>query len=250
MKGAVIYYTGTGNTEYVAANIKKEFGKRDVECSLFDVRRKKGISDEYDFFVFGSPIYAEMFPELYVNWVDKNISVGRGRRCMIFSTQADDFSPGVEELSRLLEKRGFEIAVKDCIKMPNNYFLGKYKKDFREESEAIKNRALEKVSFLVESFLKGERIILDVSTEKLQEGKEAYKNFMMKSKKWAKENITVDYDLCVKCGKCSKNCPTKNISMKDKINFASNCISCRRCIHNCPVNAFLYKGEHFDQYKL
>lgn len=250
MKGAVIYFSGTGNTEYIAVNIKKELEARNMICSMFDVRKKKSLGNEYDFFVLGTPIYAEMVPELYMNWIDKNMLEGRKRKCFLFSTQAEDCAPGVEEISRLLEERDFEIVIKDCIKMPNNYYLGRYKKTSMEENEVIKNKALERIAFLVNSFLKDEKVIADISNERLQLGREFYKEFSIQSKSWARDNISVDYTLCVRCGKCAKNCPVKNISTKDDIIFNSNCISCQRCVHNCPVNAFLYKGEHFEQYKL
>lgn len=65
-----------------------------------------------------------------------------------------------------------------------------------------------------------------------------------------KKKVGVDSNLCVKCMKCVNDCPTKNIYLDENIKFKNQCISCQRCVHCCPVNAFTYKGKHFEQYKL
>ena len=48
----------------------------------------------------------------------------------------------------------------------------------------------------------------------------------------------VDTKRCVACGKCVKNCPVDNITMKDyKLNIGESCAECFGCIHICPVQA-------------
>lgn len=43
---------------------------------------------------------------------------------------------------------------------------------------------------------------------------------------------------CIHCGLCEKNCPTKNIIIKnDKVYFKEKCMICMRCVFNCPKDA-------------
>ncbi len=48
----------------------------------------------------------------------------------------------------------------------------------------------------------------------------------------------VDPKKCVRCKKCVKNCPTKNITYSDgRFRFGKNCIGCVRCSFHCPTDA-------------
>lgn len=40
MKGAIIYFLGTGNTTYVAEQFKKHFEGYNIQCDLIDVKKK------------------------------------------------------------------------------------------------------------------------------------------------------------------------------------------------------------------
>lgn len=49
----------------------------------------------------------------------------------------------------------------------------------------------------------------------------------------------VKQDKCIRCMKCVKNCPTKNITYENgKFKFGGNCLLCTRCSFNCPTDAF------------
>lgn len=248
MKGAVIFFSGTGNTEYVSDIFKKEFKKRDVECVLIDTRKKKNLKEQYDFYIFGSVIHAAMFPKIFTDWVLENLIDVKGKGCIVFSTQADDFAPGAEELKNILKGKGFNVKIKACIKMPNNSHINKALS--KDEIESIKRDASLRVSAIVDMFLKGEEMDFEVSADEYLAGKTAYKGFLQKAKSFARDNLKVDSDICVECGKCLKNCPTRNISMKDGVTFDLKCIMCFRCFNSCPVNAFLYKGSHIEQYRI
>ncbi len=54
---------------------------------------------------------------------------------------------------------------------------------------------------------------------------------------------------CIKCGKCIKSCPQKNIKMKNKPKFGLNCILCMNCIYNCPKRAIHPRISKFIEFK-
>jgi ferredoxin len=250
MRGAIVYFSGTGNTEFVAKLFKNKFSEKGIDCGLFEISKKKSLSSDYDFYVFGSPIYAEVFPDYFMDWVKDKVQDGHGKKCIIFSTQAAETGSGADELAKILKKKGFEVAIQDSITMPNNYYVVAFRKPTNEEAEILKQKAKERVDELVEKFLAGEKVIRKVSNLRRIFGKLSYKAFYKLTSNWAQKRLSVNYDLCVKCGKCAKNCPTGNIAMRDEITFANKCISCQKCIHKCPVNAFLYKGKPIEQYKI
>ncbi|SEF52349.1 Flavodoxin [Caloramator fervidus] len=250
MKAAIIYFSGTGNTEYVCKLFKKYFEENGVSCVLIDVSKKKQLNDDYDFYIFGAPIHSELFPKNYVDWVKQNIKQG-DKKCIIFSTQASDKAAGPFEIFNILKEKGYKVLIQDFISMPNNYYVVAFKKPTEEDIKKAKQEADKKVKLLVKKFLDDEINIVKVSKFRFKLAKIVYKMFYEYSKGWAKRNLSVDMKLCVKCLKCVKNCPTKNIKFSnDKFEFQNKCISCQKCLHACPTNAYIYKGKRIDQYKI
>ncbi|KRQ87936.1 Electron transport complex subunit RsxB [Caloramator mitchellensis] len=250
MTGAILYFSGTGNTEYVSRLFKKHFESQGITCILIDISKKRTINDEYDFYIFGAPIHAEVFPKNYIEWVSDNFKKSN-KRCIIFSTQAANKGSGPDQLSEILEKKGCKIDIQEFITMPNNYYVVAFEKPSKEDIRSTKENADIKVKEIVEKFLRGERYINSVSRFRLNLAKAEYKAFYLFSKGWARRNLSVDMKLCVKCMKCVKNCPTKNIKFKENyFEFGNQCISCQKCLHTCPTNAYLYKGSKFEQYKI
>lgn len=58
------------------------------------------------------------------------------------------------------------------------------------------------------------------------------------------ELLTVDRELCIKCGMCAEVCPNRIIGMTDKgpeMRFAPACIGCGHCTAICPKMALEHK---------
>ena len=65
---------------------------------------------------------------------------------------------------------------------------------------------------------------------------------------WIAEKISIikikgDYDKCIACGNCMKNCPSTVMEaiIKHKKTIP-DCFSCATCIESCPVNAISFSG--------
>lgn len=55
-------------------------------------------------------------------------------------------------------------------------------------------------------------------------------------------NIKINNEICIKCGKCSKVCPSKIMIQKGlaeqiDLDFSNHCIGCGHCVDVCPVHA-------------
>ena len=55
--------------------------------------------------------------------------------------------------------------------------------------------------------------------------------------------IKVDYDKCIKCKMCIKDCFPENIIFEDeKIKIKGECMMCGHCVAICPTNAITFEG--------
>lgn len=251
MVGNIIYFSGTGNTEYVSKLFKKTFKEEEIETKLIDITKKRFISDFYDFLVLGSPVYAEFYPRYFINWIKNKVPVGRNRRVIIFTTIGAKSSSALNELVEIMIGKEYKVEIAVEIQMPNNYYLNNiFGRPSREEIEKRKIAANKKVNEIVNLYINGEVLIDKSALTRRIITKPVHNLFTEHSNKWAKKHLKVDMNCCLKCGKCSKNCPTQNITVGDDVEFREKCVYCLKCINTCPVNAFLYKNNKVEQYKL
>ncbi|MTI71892.1 MAG: 4Fe-4S ferredoxin [Firmicutes bacterium] len=252
MKGAAFYFSGTGNTLYVAKLLKESFKKREVTLDLFSVENINTVEDKYDFYVFLGPIYAEFFPEILTNFIKEKVPFVKGKKAIIISTQAGGYAPtGLGSFSDILERKGFNIVLEHPIKMPNNYYVVAFKKPTNEDIKNAKEDAIKEAEYITKKFINGKKERKKISTLRKKSMYLIYILVNKSFKTWARKKLTVDIDKCINCNKCINECPTNNIYKEnDKILFKNKCQSCMRCLHMCPVNAFKYKKKGFEQYKI
>lgn len=62
MRCAIIFFSGTGNTEFVVKQFKRSLEEKRFQCSLVDIAKKKNFQDDYDFLVFGFPVHGGGLP--------------------------------------------------------------------------------------------------------------------------------------------------------------------------------------------
>ena len=56
------------------------------------------------------------------------------------------------------------------------------------------------------------------------------------------EFITINDDVCIKCGVCEGTCPVSALTLEDVVEMAEGaCIGCGECTGACPVGAITLK---------
>lgn len=251
MIGNIIYFSGTGNTEYVSELFKEEFRKNKIDTKLTDIVKRRFISDHYDFLVLGAPVYADFYPRYFINWVKDKIPPGRGRRVIIFTTIGAKSSSALNELVGIMTLKEYKVDIAVEIEMPNNYYLSNiFGRPTQEDIEIKKNKALKRVREIVDIYIKDEKLVDKAAYTRAIIAKPVHNIFTEYSNKWAKKNLKADMKICTKCKKCENDCPTGNISVNEEVEFREECIYCLKCVNTCPVNAFLYKNNKVIQYKL
>lgn len=243
MKIGIYYFSGTGNTKFVAKQIEKYFVDLEEHVSSFSIEQDTKVED-VDLVVIGGPIYAGNVPEKLIRWVLRNVPSTLKGKAITFTTSAGlQNAFGTGSISTKLSKKGYKILGQLKYELPRNYYFEKYEipseRQISELFAKTKSKIpedLKEIQMENGEFFKTKALGIDLIAETMS----FMTRFMGKS-------FSVN-DNCIQCKKCVKSCPTNNIILKKKISFKLNCMMCTRCIHHCPENAIMYKGKTVKQY--
>ncbi|WP_461204850.1 EFR1 family ferrodoxin [Clostridium sp. DL1XJH146] len=250
MKGIIVYFSGTGNTKFVAMQIKKYFEDEGVSVDICSIEDDFKIKDNlYDFIVFGSPKHYEYTPYFFENWLENNVPVFKKETPVIlYLTGTAPTKTSFNSEEAILKNKNCRVVISKTIRMPNNYLINFFSGTSPDNFSAYTFEASTSSKKIVTCFLKGE-----VSKEKVRPlmahlCKDVSKYFGKRTGK-AGKHFSAD-DTCIQCGLCIKSCPTKNITLENnRITFSDKCIMCTRCINICPSNAIIYKEKKVPQYR-
>lgn len=251
MKINLLYFSGTGNTKYIADYLEKNLKDTNNMIKSFDISQNPIIDKDIDLLIVGGPIYAGNVPEKLIRWILKNVPENSKAKCIVYSTSSGTINAfGVDSLAKKLNQKGYTILSKEIFTMPRNFYFGSY--SMNTESE-IKNLLLEtnkKLDLLI-SEIKNNTF----KNKNFENKKVPLRDFFAETfsimARFMGKNFSVD-DTCIKCGLCIKNCPQNNIILdkNNTIKFKNKCMMCTKCIHNCPKNSISYKGTKYEQYKI
>jgi NAD-dependent dihydropyrimidine dehydrogenase PreA subunit len=246
-KLAIVYFSGTGNTKYIAEKMKEAIIKTNVEVDLINIEKDKIDSQLYDYIIIGGPVYVERYPEILLKYIEKNLSNYKGT-CMMYSSQANDGATPVfkHAIKRI---KHINVTYYNYIAMPNNFYTFMFKKCPKDKETELLKAASVQVEKMVLEFLDGKTNSYEIPNSRVIMAEVAYRFVYPFFRKVLMRKLEIDKDKCIKCGKCEKLCPAKSIRIDPKLKINNDCTFCQRCINTCPKNAFLYKGETVDQYK-
>ena len=130
-KIGIIYFSGTGNTKFIAQTIKEELEKCNEDCDLINIESKTINLKNYKSLIIGGPVYVERYPEILLKYIDENLKTYKGK-CMLFTTQANP--NGTTTFQNCISKFP-HLNVTYCmfIPMPNNFYNFVAKKSSKEE---------------------------------------------------------------------------------------------------------------------
>lgn len=242
----IVYFSGTGNTKFVANNIKRELEIYNKEVNLINIEKGNINLKDFDSIIIGGPVYVDRYPEILIKYMEENLKGFTGK-CMLFSTQASDkeaiaFQHCIHRVPFL------NITYTMFIPMPNNFYNFMFKRSSKEEENQLLLESMSLIKSGVKDFLEGisktypkkninERII-DLVYHIVYPH---YVNYVTKK-------ISIEKDKCINCKMCEMRCPVQSIRIDDKVTFKKNCLLCQRCMSSCPRDAFSYNGKSFIQY--
>lgn len=236
----IFYYSGTGNSAYVAKNLGESLREKVVRISDSDALANIVDGNSVGF-VFPVHAWGPALPVIsFIEYIDdKTVSEIRQRPVWIVMTCGDETGNAPLIIEKSLHKRGIDVAGIWSVIMPNTYVL---LPGFDVDSKEVENRKLEgapsRLEHIAEKIRKGEwdRDITYGSMPRLKSSVyPLFRRWGIFPKKWKAS------DSCIGCGICSRNCPEKNIVMeKGKPRWDDNCVSCLACYHSCPKHAVEY----------
>ncbi len=236
----ILYFTGTGNSEFVAKTMAK-----DLEDTVVDVAQliKKGEHPTFVSetpYIFVSPVYAWRFPRLFERWLYQCRFEGN-RQAYFVLTCGDSIGAASNYVKKMAKKAGFDYMGTAAVVMPENYIV-MFQAPSQEEEPDIIEKGEVAAHALCQYIGKGlpfetvkntfaGHLCSDLVTP-------MFYTFYIGAKKF------YTTDACISCGKCRDDCMLNNIALVDnKPVWGKNCTHCMSCISKCPKAAIEY-GKH------
>lgn len=236
----ILYFTGTGNSRYVAEGIANVIDDEIVSINDLMKKEKGGNFSSEKPFVFIAPIYGWRIPRIVGDFI-KNSSFSGSNTAYFIVTCGDTPANAVKYIKNSLKNKNLELLGFDAVNMPENYIamfevpekeIANTKvKDSRNQIIGIANKINANESFFErKSNIVG--IFLSAIFNPL------FYRFFVSSKGFKVNNN------CNACGTCVKSCSTNNIELfENKPVWANKCTHCMACISICPKLAIDYNDK-------
>jgi len=244
MEITIFYYTGTGNSLWVARTLVKLLGDAEIVSISDWMKEKRPIYSEVVGVVF--PVHMWGVPPPIIKFISE-IKALSPRYIFGVAVDAGQVANTLVQLKNIFKKNGMTLSSGHEIKMPSNYIPwgGAEPREKQEEKFESAKRKLPVI----------------ISTINNKEIKPVDKGPL-----WQRVFFTLLYKLsytqipkldgkfwvdekCNHCGICSRVCPAENIIMVEgKPSWNHRCEQCLACIQWCPEKAIQY-GEKTPIYE-
>ena len=233
----ILYFSGTGNSTYVAKLTAELIGDEDVD--LFEKIRNKDYSPMHSDkpWVVAAPIYCWQLPHVVRDWMMKTELSG-SKEIYFLMTCGSSVGNAEKYMKKLCEAKG--LAFKGCaeIVMPENY-IAMFEAPYKDTAERIIDVAERSVKKAAGYIKEGKNIpgkapgVKDKLLSSIVNM--VYYPLIVKDKKFYADNS------CTGCGICEARCPLGNIEISDgKPKWRGDCTHCMACIAYCPEEAIEY----------
>ena len=249
---AIVYFSATNVTRSYAKKIRHHLHENNIDAHLFDVtshiaRQNHLPVNQYDFFIFGFPVFADFSPLVIHNWL-ATID-GLGKKCTQFFTYGARSSGHAHyHTAKLLSESNFKV-------MLSAEFLGRHTfnvagwqvipdrpntADFQLAKQftdlSLSTFKDKKASEYVPQKLDGYAESLQRLQTRLPKAERAYTNPTR-----VKEN-------CRMCRLCESQCPTLAFNADTGLSDPATCIECMHCVCICPDKAIQPDAHMKDVY--
>lgn len=236
----VIYFSGTGNSEYIAELISQKTGDISQDASKFIKNGEFPTFNSDKPYVFVAPVYSWRMPRVFEEWLAECKFEGNKKAYFIL-TCGMNIGAAQKYLKTFADKSGFDYMGTAEVVMPENY-IAMFSAPSKEKSKKIVLKATEKTEILANEILRetpfekrGNTVVDRFLSGFMNFG---FYKFSVSAKKFY---VT---DKCISCGKCVENCMLNNINLdSSKPVWGNNCTHCMACICKCPTEAIEY-GKH------
>lgn len=226
----IFYFSGTGNSLYVARKIAENLGETSVYSMSKEAPTEQIADDDSGDsnvgFVF--PSYYGNMPRIVKEFISKlDIHPDAYIYCIV--TMGAFGEGSVATLVALLSDKGQSLQYGCGLRMPANYIVN-YNPMFISRAKKV-DKKIDRIAEEIKANkhkIKTNSFVADNLYEDIEQ---LDKMFFVESQ-------------CNECGLCEKVCPVANIALVDKNpQWQHRCEHCMACIHWCPKEAIQYGSK-------
>ena len=240
----IFYFSGTGNSNYVAKRIADALG--DEILNLND-RIKSGDTSPIETgerVIIVTPTYAWRIPHVVRDWLRKTELRG-AKQAWIVMTCGSEIGNADKYNRELCAEKAISCMGTAQIVMPENY-IAMFSAPQADEARQIVAQAGPSIDRAIAASHADQPFA--PTRNKL------YDRFMSGPvnpifyKCFVKADAFAVSSACIGCGQCAKRCPMNNVALKDgKPSWGKNCTHCMACICYCPKEAIEYGKKSVGQ---
>ena len=233
----ILYFSGTGNSRYVAEQIAKITNDELVSINEKIKNKDTGKITAKERLVFVVPTYAWRIPKVIRDWILK-ADFWYDENTWFVMTCGSEIGNSAKYNEKLCNEKGFNYMGSAGVVMPENY-IAMFNTPTKEETEEIFIKADAQIRNIANRI--AENKPFTTPRNNLQDKfMSSAVNMLFYPMFVSAKGFYAD-DKCTSCGKCVKVCPLNNIEMKNnKPEWDKNCTHCMACISYCPTSAIEY----------
>lgn len=234
----ILYFSATGNSEYIAKNIAYIINDEALDMTQYLQKNEAmNLTSEAPYVVI-APVYISTMPTIIIELLKKSKLNGNQNIYFIMTCAGSGVSGAAAFLKPLVKKMGMIYRGVEHLSMPQNYLMFFTVKD-KEENDLKMEEAIKKVPALAEKIKNNENF--DMTKVGLMHKLSVKPVIWMFDAFFIKPKKFYTTDECIGCSICAKACPLNNITMVDnKPKWGKTCVHCTACINRCPKRAIEY----------
>ena len=240
----ILYFSGTGNSKYVAKRITDALGDEIVNLNARIKASDTSSIETGERLIIVMPTYAWRIPRVVRNWLRKTEL--RGAKQVWFVMTCGSEIGNADKYNReLCAEKAISCMGTAQIVMPENY-IAMFSAPQADEARQIVAKAEPSIDRAIAAIQRNQPFAPARNNlyDRFMSGpvNPIFYKFFVKA-----DAFTVS-DACIGCGQCAKRCPMNNVTLKDgKPSWGKNCTHCMACICYCPVSAIEYGKKSVGQ---
>ena len=224
----IFYFTGTGNSLYVAKQLDE------IQLSIPQVIHDADLSFKASSIGIVCPIYGHEMPEMVKEFVKR--ATFDTEYFYLILTYGRIHGGAAELAEQMMSSCGKKADYINTIMMADNFLPGF---DMKEQIAINPEKKVEEHIASIKNDINARKCWKQPVT---QEDRDWHKNYLERQ-----SHVPADFfqnlyhvtEECIGCGVCTNICPVGCIHLEHQkaVHTMENCQMCMACIHHCPQNA-------------